>query len=116
MEQETGFYIAVPKTIAAKILREGYCCTRRRQVPANCNRSGAVRAYYRYWRSFPPILLQVTVPPGVNITSHKDGIKLDTRWHAACYLVIDDKENMIECPCCTPEWIGWYCNICMRQW
>lgn len=24
--------------------------------------------------------------------------------------------DWMECPCCTPEWIGWYCYTCMHQW
>ena len=67
-------------------------------------------------KSIAPILFEVTVSPGIKITSHKVGFKLDTKWIAASYLVIDAKEDMIECPCCTRVWTGWYCNICMHQW
>jgi len=89
MDQDTGIYIAVPEDVAARILREGYLCTRRGRVPAHRNREGAVRAYRRCQRSRPPVLLQAKVPPGVTTTPHKDGIKLETKQLAPRYLSSD---------------------------
>ena len=71
-------FIAVPKDIAAKIQREGYRCSRRRQIPAHRNQYGAIHAYRRTQRCRPPALLKVRVPHGVAITKHKDGVKLGT--------------------------------------
>lgn len=80
MEQGTGIFIAVPEDLAAKILCEGYQCSRRRRVPAHRNREGAIQAYRRSHRSRPRhTLLEVaSLPSGVTTTTHKDGIKLET--------------------------------------
>eukprot|EP00927_Polykrikos_kofoidii_P079405 TRINITY_DN7618_c0_g2_i1.p1 TRINITY_DN7618_c0_g2~~TRINITY_DN7618_c0_g2_i1.p1 ORF type:complete len:259 (-),score=14.62 TRINITY_DN7618_c0_g2_i1:201-977(-) len=79
MAQDTGLFIAVPEDIAPKILCEGYRVSRRGRVPTHPNRDGAIRAYRRFQRSRPPVLLQVAcLPPAVKATPHKDGFKLET--------------------------------------
>ena len=84
----TGIFIAVPEDIAPLILREGYQCSRRRRVPANRDRHAAIRAYHRGQHSQPAALFEVVrLPPGVAITQHKDGIKLETGHLPASCLV-----------------------------
>mmetsp|Transcript_53265 Transcript_53265/g.155158 ORF Transcript_53265/g.155158 Transcript_53265/m.155158 type:complete len:260 (-) Transcript_53265:215-994(-) len=79
MAEDTGIVIAVPEDIAFQILHEGYRCSNRRRVPASRNREAALRAYRRFQRSRPPVLLEVvSLPIGVHTTPHKDGIKLST--------------------------------------
>jgi len=89
MDQGTGIFIAVPEDIAAKVLFEGYQCSRRRRVPAHHNREGALRGYHRSQRqlSRPPLLLQVvSLPSGVAASPYKDGVKLETRHLPAQHL------------------------------
>lgn len=79
MAQGGGIVIAVPEDIAAKVLFEGYRCSRRGRVPASRNRDAALRAYRRCQPSRPPVLLEVvSLPAGVDTSPHKDGIKLST--------------------------------------
>jgi len=86
MTQDTGIFIMVPEDIADKVLREGYCCSQRKKVPASNNIEAATRAYRRHQRSRPPVLLRVDyLPQGVTTRpsrhkdgTQKDGIKLQT--------------------------------------